>query len=64
MLGTVPKSAKWPLLSGCIPPSKPGSKVSKTDFRRCGLTQGLGGLALGQANVGSAGFRPIVTLGS
>lgn len=63
MLGTVPRSAKWSLLSGCIPPSKQGSWLSKTDFRTCGLTQGLRGLALGQANVGSALIPSHVALG-
>ena len=36
---------------------------SKTDFRTCGLTQGLRGLALGQANVGSALIPSHVALG-
>lgn len=63
MLGTVPRSAKWPLLSGCVPPRKQGSKVSKTDFRSCGLTPGLRGLALAQANVGSVLIPPHVTFG-
>lgn len=63
MLGTVPRGEKWPLLSSYVPPRKQGSQVSKTDLRRCGLTQRLRGVVVGQANVGSVLIPPHVALG-